>query len=201
MESFLLGPVYEPPTGLLTSSVTSAWSSRLSETLRQVLQSGHSEFGDFESDTSSISITIISTEDAEDAPFFDFHYSSPFLNHSAGGTNHVTKNSIYRIGSISKLFTAYTLLVGFGWERWDHAVTRYIPELRISASADVGHPIKGVDWGAITIGSLASQLSGIGRDCKYYLSREETCRSSVVEPITYLNAVLITLSRCQWRSS
>ncbi|KAI0871407.1 putative penicillin-binding protein [Hypoxylon argillaceum] len=164
MASFLLGPIYEPPTGLSTSGVLNTWSSRLSETLNQVLQSGHSDFGDFEANTSSISVTIVSTEDNEDTPFFDFHYSSPFLNHSSGGTDHVTKNSIYRIGSISKLFTVYTLLVGYGWESWYQPVTRYIPELQKAALSHTRQPIEDAYWDRISIGALASQLSGIGRD-------------------------------------
>ncbi|KAI0106482.1 putative penicillin-binding protein [Nemania sp. FL0031] len=161
MASFLLGPIYEPPTGLLTLG---AWNSQLSKTLNQVLQSGHSDFGDFEANTSSVSVTIVSTKDDEDTPFFDFHYSSPFLNYSDGGTDHVTKNSIYRIGSISKLFTVYTLLVGYGWESWDQPVTRYIPELREAALPNTRQPIEDAYWDKITIGDLASQLSGIGRD-------------------------------------
>ncbi|KAI1745958.1 putative penicillin-binding protein [Xylaria scruposa] len=164
MASFLLGPIYEPPAGLLTSSVSNIWASHLAGTLSEILQSGHSDFGDFEANTSSVSITVLSTEDDESAPFFDFHHTSPFLNHSAGGTSHVTKNSIYRIGSISKLFTTYTLLVGFGWKSWNHAVTQYIPELRNASSSGAGRPIESVDWDSITIGALASQSSGIGRD-------------------------------------
>ncbi|KAI1131191.1 putative penicillin-binding protein [Nemania abortiva] len=164
MSSFLLGPIYEPPTGLLTSSVLNAWSSNLSQTLTQVLQSGHSEFGEFEANTSSISVTIVSTRDDENTPFFDFHYSSPFLNHSAGGTDHVTKHSVYRIGSISKLVTAYTLLAGYGRESWNQPVTRYIPELRKAALSDTRQPIEDAYWDKITVGAMASQLSGIGRD-------------------------------------
>ncbi|KAI3336136.1 putative penicillin-binding protein [Ustulina deusta] len=164
MAYFLLGPIYQPPTALLTSSVVDAWGSGLTARLNHVLQSGHSDFGDFEANTSSISITIVSTKDDEGTPFFDFHHSSPFLNHSAGGTNQVTKNSIYRIGSISKLITAYTLLVGYGWQSWDHAVTRYVPELRGAASSDHRDPIDDVSWDRVTIGTLTSQLSGIGRD-------------------------------------
>ncbi|GAW26799.1 putative beta-lactamase transpeptidase-like [Rosellinia necatrix] len=166
MASFLLGPVYDPPTGLLISDALIAWSSQLSGNLTQVLQTGQSAFGDFEANTSSVSITIVSTQDAEDAPFFDFHYASPFLNDSDGGTNSVTKNSIYRIGSISKLVTAYALLVGYGWESWDHPVTQYIPELRVGASDGAGDPVEDASWDEITIGALASHLSGIGRDCK-----------------------------------
>ncbi|TGJ85756.1 hypothetical protein E0Z10_g3004 [Xylaria hypoxylon] len=164
MTPFLLGPVYQPPAGLLTSSVVNARNSDLAAKLNQVLQSGHSDFGDFEASTSSISITIVSTEHDEDAPFFDFHYSSPSLNHSAGGTDRVTKNSIYRIGSISKLITTYVLLVGYGWESWDHAVTRYVPELREAASSDYRRPIEDVYWDKVTIGALTSHLSGVGRD-------------------------------------
>ncbi|KAK5631034.1 hypothetical protein RRF57_006749 [Xylaria bambusicola] len=141
-----------------------AWSSSLTETLNQVLQSGHSSFGDFEANTSSVSITMVSTQNDEDAPFFDFHYTSPLLNQSAGSTSHITKNSIYRIGSISKLLTTYTLLVGYGWGIWNHAVTHYVPELRRAASLDYESSLENVSWDKVTIGTLTSHLSGIGRD-------------------------------------
>ncbi|KAI0525461.1 putative penicillin-binding protein [Xylaria bambusicola] len=164
MTSFLLGPVYSPPTELLTSGSIDTWSSNLTETLKQVLQSGHSNFGDFEANTSSISITIVSTQDDEDAPFFDFHYASPLLNQSAGSTSHITKNSVYRIGSISKVLTTYTLLVGYGWDIWNHAVTQYVPELRRAAALDYESSLENVAWDKVTVGSLTSHLSGIGRD-------------------------------------
>ncbi|KAI1821986.1 putative penicillin-binding protein [Xylaria intraflava] len=130
MTPFLLGPIYEPPSGLLVSGFINAWASRLSTTMNHILESGHSDFGGFEANTSSISITVTSTEDHEDTPFFDFHYSSP----------QVTRNSVYRIGSVSKLFAVYALLV-------EH-----------------GRPIEDAYWDRITIGALASQLSGFGRD-------------------------------------
>ncbi|KAI0403229.1 putative penicillin-binding protein [Xylaria palmicola] len=164
MTSFLLGPAYEPPTGLLASSVVNAWSSHLSGALSEVLGTGHSKFGEFEANTSSVSITILSTEDDEHTPFFDFQYSSPFLNDTAGGTNHVSKNSIYRIGSISKLITAYTLLVEYGWDSLDHIVTRYIPELRGAESSVANHPVENVNWDKTSLGALISHLSGAGRD-------------------------------------
>ncbi|KAI3321348.1 beta-lactamase/transpeptidase-like protein [Xylariaceae sp. AK1471] len=164
MAAFLLGPIFAPPSGLLISGAVNAWASNISTALNRVLQHGNSIFGDFEANTSSISITALSTEDSEDAPFFDFHYSSPFLNHSAGGTDQVTKNSVYRIASISKLFTVYTLLVGYGWKHWDDSVTRYVPELRDAAMSRPHDPIEDAFWDQITVGALASQLSGIGRD-------------------------------------
>jgi CubicO group peptidase (beta-lactamase class C family) len=166
MASYLLGPVYAPPSGLLISGAVNAWATHLSAALNQVMQHGNSDFGDFEANTSSISVTALSTEDNEDAPFFDFHYSSPFLDNSAGGTDQVTKSSIYRIGSISKLFTVYVMLVGHGWKHWDDSITHYLPELRDAALSDPNGPIENAFWNQITVGALASQLSGIGRDCK-----------------------------------
>jgi len=165
--SFLLGPIYAPPSGLSTSNTINTWASNVSITLNQILSSGHSDFGEFEANTSTVSITALSTEDDEYVPFFDFHYSSPFLDHEAGGTNHATKDSIYRIGSISKLFTVYALLLECGWKCWDDSISQYIPELHRAVSARPLNAIDEPDWGQITVGALASQLSGVGRDCKY----------------------------------
>jgi hypothetical protein len=164
--SFLLGPIYAAPSGLSTSNTINTWASNVSVTLNQILASGHSDFGDFEANTSTVSITALSTEEDEHVPFFDFHYSSPFLDHQAGSTERATKDSIYRIGSISKLFTVYALLLECGWECWDDSISQYIPELRHAVLARPLNVVDEPDWGQITIGALASQLSGIGRDCK-----------------------------------
>lgn len=139
----------------------------LSTTLHQTFQLGHSDFGDFMGNTSSVSITAMSTEDSEEIPFFNFHFTSPFLNETAGSTTNITEDSVYRIGSISKLFTVYALLLNFGREHWDNPVTDYIPELREARAAQpgMGNPVDLVDWESITLGAMASQLSGIGRDC------------------------------------
>ncbi|KAI5464348.1 beta-lactamase/transpeptidase-like protein [Mariannaea sp. PMI_226] len=163
MTSFLLGPVYQPPTGLISSDVVNSAATKLSNHLYHVLQNGRSDSVNFEPNSSSVSVTAMSTQD-DNSPFFDFHFSSPQLNTTAGGTNKVTNASIYRIGSISKLFTVYMMLVNFGWKHWDDSVTRFIPELAKSTNDHTSSPIEHVNWDEVTIGSLASQLSGAGRD-------------------------------------
>ncbi|PCH06154.1 Beta-lactamase-related [Penicillium occitanis (nom. inval.)] len=124
-------------------------------------------FGSFSANSSAISITALSTEDDGNSPFFDFHFSSPFLNQSAGSTGTVDNTSMYRIGSISKIFTVYTMLVNYGWEHWDEAITDYLPELEDATNLSGDTSLTSVDWNKITIGDLASQLSGIGRDYSY----------------------------------
>ncbi|OKP12042.1 Beta-lactamase-like protein [Penicillium subrubescens] len=71
---------------------------------------------------------------------------------------------MYRIGSISKIFTVYTLLVNYGWEHWNDCIMEYLPELQDAADLNHDPSVAHVDWSKITIGDLASQLSGIGRD-------------------------------------
>ncbi|EED13547.1 penicillin-binding protein, putative [Talaromyces stipitatus ATCC 10500] len=165
MSSLLLGPVLPRPSGL-GIGIMNPILVDLPTTLHQTFQQGHSDFGDFMGNTSSVSITAMSTEDSEETPFFNFHFSSPFLNETAGSTTNITEDSVYRIGSISKLFTVYALLLNFGREHWDNPVTDYIPQLReaVAAQRGIGNPVDHVDWENITLGAMASQLSGIGRD-------------------------------------
>ncbi|KAI7978417.1 hypothetical protein EIK77_001941 [Talaromyces pinophilus] len=166
MAGFLLGPVFQPPSGLWASPEMRAITTNLSVSLMNTIQHGNSSFGSFSANSSAISITALSTEDDGNSPFFDFHFSSPFLNQSAGSTGTVDNTSMYRIGSISKIFTVYTMLVNYGWEHWDEAITDYLPELEDATNLSGDTSLTSVDWNKITIGDLASQLSGIGRDCE-----------------------------------
>ena len=45
---------------------------------------------------------------------FDFDFTGPSLNASAGGTARVSVESVFRIGSISKLFTMYAFILHKG---------------------------------------------------------------------------------------
>lgn len=171
MAGFLLGPVFQPPSGLFASPEMRAVTTNLSNSLMDAIQHGNSSFGGFGANSSAISITALSTEDDGYSPFFDFHFSSPVLNQSAGSTGTVNNTSMYRIGSISKIFTVYTLLVNYGWEHWDEAITEYLPELEDATNLPGGTSLTSVDWSNITIGDLASQLSGIARDCELSVSK------------------------------
>lgn len=169
--SFLLGPTYPPPSGLASSDDFRDITDSLARTLDSSLKSGQSSFGEFWGNSSSLSITAVSTQDGVDVPFLDYHFSSPYLNTSAGSIVKVTSSSVYRIGSISKLFTVYMLLVNYGWHCWDQSVTCHIPELRQASHGLGTNAVEHVDWDHVTIGSLASQLSGVGRDCMLKVER------------------------------
>ncbi|KAK1566233.1 beta-lactamase [Colletotrichum navitas] len=67
--------------------------------------------------------------------------------------------TIGRIGSVSKLFTTYAILVKAGVQVLDHPVTKYIPELLGNSSDNSFGRIR---WDDITVGALASHQAGSG---------------------------------------
>ncbi|KAK2029048.1 beta-lactamase [Colletotrichum zoysiae] len=98
--------------------------------------------------------------------------------------------TIARIGSVSKLFTAYAILAKAGVEVLGHPVTKYIPELLSNSSEN---SFGRISWEDITVGALASHQAGSGgvdsqfpvtvNDLFEYLSRKRP----VISP--YRNAV------------
>lgn len=120
---------------------------------------------------SSFAVEVFSA--SQPGTFFSFYHSAPTLNASVG-VKQVDGNSVFRIGSISKLFTVYLLLIENGFVNWHEPVTRWVPELwRIGKWPS--NEVARVDWGSITLGNLASQMAGIGRDCRLLFRSSLVC--------------------------
>ncbi|KAK8872864.1 Beta-lactamase 2 [Apiospora arundinis] len=116
---------------------------------------------------SAVSVAVKSIH--EDHPFFNFQYTPPHLNTS--GTHKVDADTVYRIASISKLYTVLGVLLLDG-VRMDDPVTKYLPQLR-NLKREPGEPVNEIttpDWDEITLGSLASHQSGIGSDMPLEIS-------------------------------
>lgn len=163
----LLGPSFEPPTHLSTRAVIREAVFNIEKSLNRAIRTGESQYGNFDSNTTSFSLTAVSQQ--ESAPIIDFHHTSGFLNASAGSTSKVTADTVYRIGSVSKLFTVYSLLLNNGIGYWNRPVTDFVPELRqaVQRPSHKSSIIDSVQWDQVTVGALASQLSGMGRDCTF----------------------------------
>ncbi|OCL07086.1 beta-lactamase/transpeptidase-like protein [Glonium stellatum] len=151
----LLGPVFPPPSNI--SFGLQAAFSNLTEVLDQAIASGNSTHGLVNNKT-SYSVQFFSVN--EKNPLFEYYYTTP----SSYGVQKVDGDSVYRIGSISKLLTVYTLLVEIGDKYWDRAVTDFIPELRALVPKSRSDPIAFNAWDEITLGSLAGQVAGVTRD-------------------------------------
>ena len=97
-----------------------------------------------------------------------YQYSAPLTKNSSQGVSEIDSNTIYRLGSTSKLLTVYAYLAVVGDASWNDRITKYIPQLKEYALEQAGgqasDTIGYYSWSEVTIGSLASQLSGIPRD-------------------------------------
>jgi CubicO group peptidase (beta-lactamase class C family) len=158
----LLGTSFPPPTKLSALTTGDAFTN-LTSAIQDALNTGRTSHGAFDANGTSFSIQLFS---ADSTNLFQFHYTAPSLAQAganATGVKQVDSNTVYRVGSLSKLFTALlVLLEGGGEDVWDEKVTKFVPELTDSASG-------GVAWEEITMGALANHLGGIGRDCKFLL--------------------------------
>lgn len=131
-------------------------------------------------DASAVSVAVKSIH--EDQPFFSFHYTPPHLNTSS--THKVDADTVYRIASISKVFTVLGVLLLDG-VRMDDPVTKYLPQLR-GLRRQAGEPVNEIttpDWDEITLGSLASHQSGLGSDSKHRRSIPNLPRNIQSPPI------------------
>jgi CubicO group peptidase (beta-lactamase class C family) len=131
---------------------------------------------EFETLASSYNATAISIAVAsihEKGPMLDLGHTPSI--HNKRGTKKVDINTVYRIASVSKVFTVLALLQLKGKINLADPVTKYVPELRqLKKQEDTINDITTVDWDEVTIDALASQLSDIGQNCTLSLKSVAT---------------------------
>lgn len=172
-----LGPDFLAPTNLAASS---SFQTALS-TLKAKIEAGITS-GVLAPNSTSFSVELFSIHDAK--PLFDFHHAA--LNLLSNGTRTIDGDSIYRIASISKLFTVYLWLINAGDVQFHDPITKFIPELaRASHLYSENEAADFVDWDSVTIAELASHISGIGRDCGLSIARPNTQANMVQISLIY----------------
>lgn len=141
--------VYCPPTGrVLPAPVNLSGlvsKTPLKKTLEELIQDPNSPFDTAET---SFSVTVTSP----DKTLFEFHHTADEVSNK--GVQRVDGNTVYRIASVTKVFTTLSAMLLDGLD-FDDYVWQHLPEL------------EGVEgFEEITIRMLASHLSGIVRDGK-----------------------------------
>jgi hypothetical protein len=116
----------------------------------------------FQANATFSSIGVASIYDS-DALFEHHHLPAALASSSEPPTTH-TGDSVYRIASISEVYTVLLLLQQEGKVSLDDPVTKCVPGL---AAAAANKSVETVDWRAVTLGALASHLAGVGRSCRF----------------------------------
>ncbi|KAK0631248.1 beta-lactamase/transpeptidase-like protein [Immersiella caudata] len=156
-----LGPVFEPPRNFGANKAIQAVIANITETLRaRDLDNSPT----VRANETSYSVEVFSTNEKEPL-VFSWHHTAPSLAKSNGtGVKQAGPDTVYRLGSLTKVHTVYTWLALDGDKRWHEPITKYIPELAEAAKKGKDDPVLNVQWDGVTIGSLAGQISGIIRD-------------------------------------
>ncbi|KAI0849509.1 beta-lactamase/transpeptidase-like protein [Daldinia vernicosa] len=114
----------------------------------------------------SWSIQVFSASDSdEDEPVWShYHTATDLLAADTPGVKSIDGNTVFRLGSVTKIFTILTFLIEAGDTYWNTPVTQWVPELELLAGKAQYDPIMNVDWDSITLQDLASHIAGIVRD-------------------------------------
>jgi hypothetical protein len=147
----LAGAVYPAPSQLGSSDTFTKATETFQHELSKALKS-ESIYGPIGNDT-TFSLEVYSLKEGS---LFSQHYNAPAL--PVAGVEEVNSDTVYRVGSISKLLTTYLYLINAGFETWSDSITKYVA-LKGSDSA-----IDSVAWDEVTVGALISHLSGMTRD-------------------------------------
>jgi len=155
----LLGPDYPVPSDLQNDAQIISASQNLTQQLNSLINSNSSSF-----DTST-SFSIEWFTSATSESLFQYHYTGPSVAQSSNGTHNITGDSVYRVGSTSKLYTMYLFLAEAGDEYFTRPITDFVPELAQAAqNSTANDSVYDVQWEDVTIGALASHMAGISRD-------------------------------------
>ncbi|KAK1759945.1 beta-lactamase/transpeptidase-like protein [Echria macrotheca] len=165
-----LGPSFPAPSDLTsdTSLVKAAWQSVTAALAAAGL--GDNAKSSRPANTSSVlgaaqnitfSIGLFSLHDP-DTTSLQFHHTSPEIAASTVGTKKVDNNSIYRVASVTKVFTALAGLLSLTDADWERPLSDIFPILRSQPSST--DDVLSTRWDKITMRTLAAQLGGVPRD-------------------------------------
>ncbi|KAH7311051.1 beta-lactamase family protein [Rhexocercosporidium sp. MPI-PUGE-AT-0058] len=167
-----LGPQFPSPVDLSSNSsfVAAAWKS-VSAVIDSYLEVGSN--GTVENSIGledlSFSIGMFSIHDLA-AQTLQYHHIS--ADAKAGpGTSEVTGDSIYRVASVSKLFTVFASLLSFDNDKWDQSILNFIPGIsNFTLNSTQSSSVVQTKWKEVTLRALASQIAGIPRDPSPFFS-------------------------------
>ncbi|KAK3956120.1 beta-lactamase/transpeptidase-like protein [Pseudoneurospora amorphoporcata] len=138
----LYGPLFPKPSNLLQNAAIQAAAQSLDEILPKYIDHDNTTGADH----FSYSVEVFSG--SEDKPLW----------------SKVDTNTVFRIRGITKIFTVLAFLATVGDKVWNEPVTKYLPELKRLAEKTPGGSMMVPNWEEVTLGSLASQTSGLIRD-------------------------------------
>lgn len=128
----LIGPIYVPASDSSSQALKDA-SSAAHDAILAAINTGESEYGPIDNQTTSFSVAVFSATD--NSTLFEYHFEAPQLKGSYTKGS-LTENTIYRTGSLGKLFVMFAFLADIGDSVFLDPVTKYIVSFWMWLSQD-----------------------------------------------------------------
>jgi hypothetical protein len=125
----LLGPIYLPVNNFSSSAFQDA-AKTVKSAIDDALATGNSTFSPFDNVTTSFAASVYDLNTGES--IWDYYWAGPELKGSLS-KGALTEDTIFRSGSLGKLFTVYTWLVDIGDDVWFDPITKYIVSISYSS--------------------------------------------------------------------
>ncbi|KAJ5775089.1 uncharacterized protein N7511_000100 [Penicillium nucicola] len=160
----ILGPTYPPPRDLSSSNsrVAATWKN-LTSNLNAYID-GHANGTNGVSALKNLTFSagLFSTLDPK-AEHLQFHHTASEVAKFPIGARKVDGDSIYKVASVSKLFTVLAGLLELEDKDWERPLTDIFPSLaeQVRENRDKFQLTRDVEWDKITLKAIASQMSGI----------------------------------------
>jgi len=156
-EAGLAGPSFPAPSGLSGSKALTSAITDFDGTVTDspIIQANETAWA----------VAVFSA--TGDEPLYEQYFTPDY----DVGVTKVDRRSVFRLASVSKVFSVWTFLAEVGDENFNDPITKYVPELvssqNNSAPRTTYDDIDHVLWDEVTLGQLASHSAGIPRDRKY----------------------------------
>jgi len=157
----LLGPEFPPPQRLAEHPIWKRALVQLTGVFKFIDDSNRSGAKSF-----SYSVQVFSTNPGPPI-LWERHGTAHDLPVNNVGVSKVDGDTVYRLGSVSKVLTVLAFLAEIGDKYWNIPITQVLPELVRYSNRTAGEnfdAVRETAWDDVTIASLAAQISGIGRD-------------------------------------
>ncbi|RBR13272.1 uncharacterized protein FIESC28_08238 [Fusarium coffeatum] len=154
----LLGPIFPPVPHPAKSNAISNAIIDLDKTFKELDRNGT-----FHELNTTLYVQAFS---AADTLFQHGYVPQGMKGFLTSGT--LNEDTVFRVGSVSKLLIVYTLLAEVGMDHMSDPVTRWVPELAHAAKKGKGDPTRRVQWNEVTIGQLCGHMSGVSRNFGFF---------------------------------
>ncbi|KAJ5086370.1 alkaline D-peptidase [Penicillium alfredii] len=162
----LQGPVYPAPRDLSSrSSLVAATWKNVTTALEQTFKGGGlGEETAVLLKHTTFSAGMFSLHD-RGAQSLQYHHTAASSLNGSVGVKKVDADSIYRIASVSKLFTVYAGMIELDEKDWDRPLTDIFPPFKqfVEKAAKGFDPVHDVQWDKITVGDIAAHIGGLPR--------------------------------------